>query len=284
MAMSDGSDGRVALITGAGRGIGRELAGRLARLGWDVGLIARSADELTITAGEVRSAGRREHTFVGDVSRPGDVEAVCAGVEEHLGPVHALINNAAVAGEHARTFRSDPDEWWHAMEINLLGPFMLSRRLIPGMIERGGGYVININSLDCSRSADAGSPVYSVSKTALKRLTEIQAAELAGTGVIAIDLSPGMVRTAMGGARPDADLMPLDAWLPPSFAADKVEQIVSGRYDALHGRFVHAMDDLDVVMATVARLPEARLLRLLPAGDDDPMLSYGAKTSHQEGR
>jgi NAD(P)-dependent dehydrogenase (short-subunit alcohol dehydrogenase family) len=260
------------------------LAGRLARLGWDVGLIARSADELATTAREVRSAGRREVAVVGDVSRPGDIEAVCSAVEEGLGPVSVLINNAAVSGEHARTFRSDPDEWWRAMEINLRGPFMLTRRLVPAMVERGRGYVININSLDCSRAADAGSPVYGVSKTALRRLTEILAAELLGTGVIAVDLSPGMVRTAMGGARPDADQMPPEAWLEPSAAADSVEQILSGRYDGLHGRFLHAVDDLDAVLATIERLPEARLLRLLPAGDDDPVLSYGATTSHQETR
>jgi 3-oxoacyl-[acyl-carrier protein] reductase len=273
-----------ALVTGAGRGIGREVACRLARLGWNVGLTARSADELAASAELVRREGGRDVSVVGDVSQPSDVEAVCSAVEAELGPVSVLVNNAAVSGEHVRTFRSDPDEWWQTMAINLRGPFLYCLRLVPGMVERGNGYVINVNSLDCSRSSDAGSPAYSVSKTALRRFTEIQAAELEGSGVITFDLSPGMVRTAMGGARPDADQMPPEAWVPPSAAADKVEQLLSGRYDALHGRFLHAKDDLDEVVAAVAQVPDARLLRLVPAGSEDSMLSYGALTSHREAR
>jgi NAD(P)-dependent dehydrogenase (short-subunit alcohol dehydrogenase family) len=284
MHMSDATGNRVALVTGAGRGIGRELAHRLASLGWDVGLTARSHDELAVTAGLVRDAGRREVTVVGDVSEPGDVEAVCSAVEQGLGPIEVLVNNAAVVGEYASVLESDPADWWHVLEINTRGPLMFCRRLVPAMIERGSGYVVNVNSLDCSRSTRTGSPAYSVSKTALRRLTEILAAELEGTGVVAVDLSPGLVRTAMGGGRPDADLMPPEAWRDPSLAADKVEQLLSGRYDALHGRFLHAMDDLDSVAAAVSRLPEARMLRLVPAGEDDPMISYGAMTNHQEPR
>ena len=103
---------------------------------------------------------------------------------------------------------------------------------------------------------------------------------LEGTGVVVVDLSPGLVRTAMGGSRPDADQLPPEAWLDPSAAADKVEQILSGRYDGLHGRFLHALDDLDAVMATLSRVPDARLLRLVPAAEDDRIISYGMLTSH----
>ncbi len=282
--MVDAAGTKVALVTGAGRGIGRAVALRLALLGYAVGLTARSADELSETARLVGEAGGREVTRAGDVSRPEDVEAVCAAVEEGLGPVEVLVNNAAIAGEHARTFRSDPQLWWQTMEVNVRGPFLYCLRLVPGMIERGRGYVVNVNSLDCSRSEDAGSPAYGVSKTALRRFTEILGAELAGSGVVTVDLSPGLVRTAMGGARPDADELPAEAWMPPTAAADKVEQLVSGRYDALHGRFLHAKDDLDAVLSAVAGSPEARTLRLLPAGDRDPMLAYGAMTHHHESR
>jgi 3-oxoacyl-[acyl-carrier protein] reductase len=275
---------RVALITGAGRGIGREIAERLARQGWELGLTARSADELAATADVVRRAGRRVVAVVGDVSQPQHVEGFCSAVEEGLGPVGVLVNNAAVSGEYAPTFGSVAEDWWHVLEINTRGPFLFCHRLVPGMIERGSGYVININSLDCSRPARVGSPAYSVSKTALRRFTEILALELEGTGVVAVDLSPGMVRTAMGGSRPDADQVPPEAWLDPSVAADKVEQILSGRYDALHGRFLHARDDLGAVMATISVQTDARLLRLVPAGEDDPIISYGAMTRHREPR
>jgi 3-oxoacyl-[acyl-carrier protein] reductase len=277
-------DRQVALITGAGRGIGRELACRLARLGWDVGLTARSADELAVTAELVREAGVREVTIPGDVSQPGHVEATCAAVEAGLGRVGVLINNAAVTGEYAPIVESDPEEWWHVQEINTRAPFLFCHRLVPSMVEQGRGYVVNINSLDSSRPARAGAPAYSVSKTALWRLTELLALQLEGTGVVVVDLSPGMVRTAMGGSRPDAGVIPPEAWLDPSVAADKVEQIVSGRYDSLHGRFLHARDDLDSLVAAVAVQPDARFLRLVPAGGDDPIISYGAMTTHRATR
>ncbi|MCU1491081.1 MAG: fabG 6 [Acidimicrobiaceae bacterium] len=273
-----------ALVTGAGRGIGREVACRLATLGWDVGITSRSGDELAQTAELIRAEGARVVSVTGDVSKPSDVETVCSAVEAELGAVSVLVNNAAVSGEHARTYLSDPDEWWHAMEINLRGPFLYSLRLVPAMVDRQRGYVVNINSLDCSRSADAGSPVYSISKTALGRFTEIQDAELYGSGVVTFGLSPGLVRTAMGGGRPDADELPADSWLPASAAADKVEQLISGRYDALHGRFLHANDELDVVVDSLAAAPDARFLRLIPAGPADSILAYGAATSHRDTR
>jgi 3-oxoacyl-[acyl-carrier protein] reductase len=192
-----------------------------------------------------------------------------------------LVNNAAVTGEYRPILESGPEDWWHVQEINLRGPYMFCRRLAPGMVERGKGYVINVNTLDSSRPTRAGASAYSVSKTALRRLTELLALQLEGTGVVVVDLSPGMVRTAMGGSRPDADELAPEAWMSPSLAADKVEQLLSGRYDGLHGRFLHAKDDLDTLAAAVASRPEARLLRLVPAGEDDPIISYGAMTSHR---
>jgi 3-oxoacyl-[acyl-carrier protein] reductase len=282
--VSEPPDRQVALITGAGRGIGRELACRLARLGWDLGLTARSANELAATAELVRAAGAREVTVGGDVSQPDHVEAVCSAVETGLGPIELLVNNAAVTGEYEPISESDPAAWWRVMEINTRAPLMFARRLVPAMVDRGRGYVININSLDCSRPTRAGAPAYSVSKTALRRLTELLALQLEGTGVVVLDLSPGMVRTAMGGSRPDADQIPPEAWVDAAVAADKVEQILSGRYDSLHGRFVHARDDLDALVAMVAVQPDARFLRLVPAGEEDPIISYAAMTTHRAPR
>lgn len=275
---------QVAVITGAGRGIGREIAVRLARAGWDLGLTSRSPSELSSTAEFIRGSGREVIAIPGDVSIPQHVNALCAQVEARLGPVEVLINNAGVSGQYTTTYTSDPEEWWRVVEINMRGPFLFCHRLVPGMVSRGHGYVVNINSLDCTRSSSAGSPAYSVSKTALRRFTEILALELESSGVIAVDLSPGMVRTTMGGSRPDADKMAPEAWMPRSVAADKVEQLLSGRYSLLNGRFLHAKDDLDRVQGVVARSNQARLLTLAPAGDDDPLLTYGAMTSHREGR
>ncbi len=272
----------VAVVTGAGRGIGREIAERLARLGWDLGLTSRTPAELSSTAGLAREAGRAVVAMEGDVSVPQHVDALCANVEDRLGPVDVLVNNAGVSGEYTTTCASDLEQWWRVLEINVRSPFLLCHRLVPGMVSRGRGYVVNVNSLDCTRSARVGSPAYSVSKTALRRFTEILALELEGTGVTAVDLSPGLVRTAMGASRPDADKIAPEAWMHASVAADKVEQLLSGGYALLSGRFLHAKDDFDHVMGVVARSEYARLLRLVPAGDDDPLLSYGAITSHHE--
>ncbi len=88
----------------------------------------------------------------------------------------------------------------------------------------------------------------------------------------------------MGGGRPDAAMIPPEAWVGPAVAADKVEQILSGRYDVLHGRFLHAKDDFDVLVAAVTDQPDARLLRLIPAGEEDQIISYGAMTTHRAPR
>jgi 3-oxoacyl-[acyl-carrier protein] reductase len=275
---------QVAIVTGAGRGIGQVVAQRLAQLGWDVGLTARSADELEVTAELVRSAGARELTIVGDVSKPEHVERFCAAVEQGLGQPGLLVNNAGIAGEYHGVIGSDPDLWWQVQEVNVRAPYLMCRRLAPAMIEHAAGYIININSLDCSRAAAGGSPAYSVSKTALRRLTEALAIDLEGTGVVVFDLSPGLVRTAMGGSRPDAAEIAAEVWMPPSVAADKIEALVSGRYDALRGRFLHAKDDLDAVLAAVPGVADARMLRLLPFGSTDTVFAYGALAGHRPAR
>jgi len=275
---------QVAIVTGAGRGIGQIVAQRLAQLGWDVGLTARSADELEVTAELVRSAGARELTMAGDVSKPEHVERFCAAVEQGLGQPGLLVNNAAIAGEYHGVIGSDPDVWWQVQEVNVRGPYLMCRRLAPAMIEHAAGYIININSLDCSRAAAGGSPAYSVSKTALRRLTEALAVDLEGTGVVVFDLSPGLVRTAMGGSRPDAAEIGPEVWMPPSVAADKIEALVSGRYDALSGRFLHAKDDLDAVLVAAPGLADARMLRLVPFGSTDTVFAYGALAGHRPAR
>jgi 3-oxoacyl-[acyl-carrier protein] reductase len=275
---------QVAIVTGAGRGIGQAVAQRLAQLGWDLGLTARSADELEVTAELVRSAGARELTMAGDVSKPEHVEWLCAAVEQGLGQPGLLVNNAAIAGEYHGVIGSDPDLWWQVQEVNVRGPYLMCRRLAPGMIESAAGYIININSLDCSRAAAGGSPAYSVSKTALRRLTEALAIDLEGTGVVVFDLSPGLVRTAMGGSRPDAAEIAPEVWMPPSVSADKIEALVSGRYDALRGRFLHAKDDLDAVLVAVPDVADARMLRLLPFGSTDTVFAYGALAGHRPAR
>jgi 3-oxoacyl-[acyl-carrier protein] reductase len=202
----------------------------------------------------------------GDVTSPADVDRVCGTVEDRFGPIEALVNNAGFLGDLDPFLNADPETWWRVLEINLRGPALFLRRVLPSMVEHGRGRVININSKAAFKTDRRGAgSAYGVSKTALLRLSDVLTVELAETGVIVIDLSPGMVRTAMTARRPDADRLPPESWTPATAAAGHVEALLSGRYDVLNGRFVHAHDDLDDLVERVHANPRARTLRVMPA-------------------
>jgi NAD(P)-dependent dehydrogenase (short-subunit alcohol dehydrogenase family) len=138
------------------------------------------------------------------------------------------------------------------------------------MVSRGRGYIINMNSLQGSRGGET-SAAYAVSKAALMRFTDTVAAEVAGTGVIVLDVSPGLVRTSMTDERPDLNAIPDDEWTPPETAANHIVALASGKYDALHGRFVHASDNLDDLLKLIEGHTDGRVLRLAAAGVGDPL-------------
>ncbi len=149
---------------------------------------------------------------------------------------------------------------------------LCTRATLPGMVARGRGHIVNINSRAATWDDPGQSSVaYSVSKAALARFTSAVAAEVRGSGVVVVDLSPGMVRTGMTASRADLAALPEQAFLPASAAADKVVALASGRYDVLHGRFVHARDDLDELVRRLEAHPDSRTLTLAPTGAEDPL-------------
>lgn len=256
----------VALVTGAGRGIGREIARKLASAGFAVALTARSEDQIEETAALIRAAGGRALAVPADVLDAQEVAAVCTTVAEALGPVDVLVNNAGISGEMRPFLDTAPADWWRVLETNLRAPALFSRQVLPAMVARGSGHVVNINSLQGSDGAGSP-PAYGVSKAALMRFTDSLAAELAGTGVTVVDLSPGLVRTAMTRDRADLAAVPDEKWQPPQKAAEQVLALVSGGYEELHGRFVHATDDLAELLVrvrenTAAGDGDLRVLRL----------------------
>jgi 3-oxoacyl-[acyl-carrier protein] reductase len=260
---------RVALVTGAGRGIGRAIAVRLGQDGYAVGLTARSETQLDETAKLVEDAGGRPVAVVADVTDPADVTRVCDHVVERLGEVDVLVNNAAYAGPMRPFWDMDAAQWRSALETNILGPVYFLQALLPVMMRRHHGYVININSLQGSNPH--GSPLaYAVSKAGLIRLTDGLASQLADSGVVVFDLSPGLVRTEMTAGRPDLDALPESAWALATDAAEQVSALISGRYRSLHGRFIRATDDLDGLCTLVKEDPGARLLRLTRREVVDP--------------
>jgi NAD(P)-dependent dehydrogenase (short-subunit alcohol dehydrogenase family) len=220
-----------ALVTGGGRGIGAGIARELAAAGMEVAVSGRAAAQVEATAAEI--AGR---ALVGDVSRPEDVARWFA----ELGPVDLLVNNAGISGASVGFLDEEPDDWWHVFEVNLRGVFLCCRAAVPGMLERGGGRIVNVASGSAYLpTTGIASTSYGPSKAAVHRFSELLAAQLAPRGVFVFSISPGLVRTAM-----TEDHFPDDApWTPPECAPRLVAALASGELDALAGRYLHAEHD-----------------------------------------
>jgi 3-oxoacyl-[acyl-carrier protein] reductase len=234
-------DGRVALVTGGGRGIGANIARALAGDGWSVIVTARSRDQIDAIATEVD--GRAIEMDV--ASR----ESVERGFAE-AGPVDLLVANAG-GGNRLRTWEIDPAEWWQTFEVNVLGVHLCCRAVIPGMLERGSGRIV-ITGSGASYLPGASATAYPASKAAVGRYAETLNNELEGRIPVFL-ISPGLVRTAMTeGSFPD------DApWTPPELAPELVRRLASGRYDALAGRYLHAEhDDVDDLLARIDEIRE----------------------------
>ncbi|WP_326569059.1 SDR family oxidoreductase [Amycolatopsis rhabdoformis] len=186
--------GRTALVTGAGRGLGRALALGLAERGAEVVLVARSEAELAHTAELATGATRVLATDLGD---PAQVAALL----HRVGPVDVLVNNAAVTSPVGATAEVDPAEFAAAIAINLTAPVTLTLGVLPGMLARGWGRVVNVSSgVTAHPGALVGGNAYTTTKAALEAHSHNLAAELAGSGVTVNVYQPGMVDTAMQAA------------------------------------------------------------------------------------
>jgi NAD(P)-dependent dehydrogenase (short-subunit alcohol dehydrogenase family) len=199
--------GRSVLVTGGTRGLGAALGRALARAGARVVLVARGGEELTRVVDEIRGQGGDAHGFVADVGAKEDIHRIAGAAAALVGPIDVLVHNASTLGPTPLRLLLDTEceDFAHVLDVNLLGPFRLTRAIAGGMALRGRGLVVNITS-DASVNAYPAWGAYGVSKAALDHLARIWAAELEGTGVRTITLDPGEMRTAMhAAALPDAD-------------------------------------------------------------------------------
>ncbi|MDQ4083010.1 MAG: SDR family oxidoreductase [Actinomycetota bacterium] len=192
-------DGRVALVSGANRGIGREVVRQLAEKG--ITTILGSRDE---EKGSTAAEGMNGNVVVKrlDVIDEDSVYRLASFVEDEFGQLDILINNAGIANDSGqRGVDADLDSVREALEANLFGAWRLCEAFVPLMQRNGYGRIVNISSgMGALNDMGGGSPAYRVSKTALNALTRILASELRGSGILVNSVSPGWVRTDMGGS------------------------------------------------------------------------------------
>jgi NAD(P)-dependent dehydrogenase (short-subunit alcohol dehydrogenase family) len=188
--------GKVAFITGGGRGIGGAIARGMAVEGARVFLVARTRSELERVAADVMAAGGVAAHVSVDVSDAAGVIRAAAACESALGPIDVLVNAAGIHGPIGPAWEADAGEWARAVEVNLLGTLHTCRAVIPGMIERGGGRIINLSGGGATAPFPRFS-AYAATKAAVVRLTETLAAELSPHHVAVNALAPGAVDTTL---------------------------------------------------------------------------------------
>ncbi|HSA50806.1 MAG TPA: SDR family oxidoreductase [Yinghuangia sp.] len=263
--------GTTALVTGAARGIGRAVAERLGREGAAVALLGRGATSLEAVHTALTERGTRTVAVVADVTDPEAVRRAVGRVEDELGPLDLVVNNAGLIDAAEVPFwEADAAQWWDVVETNLRGPVNVDRTVLPGMVSRGRGRIVNLSS-GFAVSADPHYSAYTTSKSALLRLTDTIARPLAERGVHVFDISPGAVPTDMtAGMAMFADKTD---WYDVDLFLNAVVAVAEGRLDALSGRFLHAgTDDLDALAARAEEIAaiDARTMHLRPYGPDDP--------------
>src|SRR5271166_6574575 len=188
--------GQIAVVTGAGRGIGRAIALAQAGEGAKVALLARTASEIEAVAKEIAAEGGNAQAFAVDIVDLDSVVKAFAQIESDLGSISLLTNNAAAFGAIGPIWTIEPEAWWRDVETNLRGSFNCCRAAIPAMMARRRGRIINMTGGGTATSFPNGSG-YATSKAGLLRFTECVSDTIGGSGVLVFAMDPGLVRTAM---------------------------------------------------------------------------------------
>lgn len=196
-------EGRIALITGAGRGIGRAIALAYAKEGASLALAARNLDELKETARQVEELGVSALVIPTDVTQPDQVDQMAARAMERFSSIDILVNNAGIAGPVGALQTNDVASWIDALQVNVIGTFLCCRAVLPVMIRQDRGKIINLSGAG-GIFAWANMSAYCASKAAVVRLTEALALELADTNIQVNALGPGSIHTKMWDEMRDA--------------------------------------------------------------------------------
>jgi 3-oxoacyl-[acyl-carrier protein] reductase len=211
----------VALVTGGSRGIGRAIAIRLAALGAQVAICGRNPGALKAAAAELQKRTGRVFSYVADVTRSAEVSSLVEKTEAALGPISILVNNAGV-GLFGPVHEKSEADWDNVLDTNLKSLFLVSRAVVPSMIRRGAGDIINISSL-AGRNTFAGGALYCASKWGVYGLSGCMAEDLREHGIRVSVVAPGSVATEFSGRGPkDATKV-----LTPEDVAHAVAMIVT---------------------------------------------------------
>jgi NAD(P)-dependent dehydrogenase (short-subunit alcohol dehydrogenase family) len=256
--------GSVVLITGGGRGIGQVLALALANAGAAVGLIARSTDQLAHSVKLIEAAGGIATAASADLSDPDAAATAIEKLRHELGPVDLLVNNAGICGPIGLACDVSEHDWWHTVEVNLRSVVLCSRLVLPEMMSRRQGRIVNVTS-------QAGVfrwplvSAYSVSKAAVVKFTENLASETKQHAISVFSVHPGLLRIglsvpALARTAPTSSAESLmHTWIrrelaagrgaEPHQAAELLLRIATGELDRLSGRHLSVHDDLNTLLA-----------------------------------
>ncbi|MBC6696507.1 3-ketoacyl-ACP reductase [Hymenobacter sp. BT190] len=219
--------GKNALVTGAGKGIGRAVAVALAQEGVNVALLARTETQLQDVAKEIEALGVKAVVLAADIADRAAVEAAVVQATEALGSIDILINNAGI-GTFAKLVDMDPAEWEHIIQVNLLGTYYATRAVLPGMIAREAGDIINVASTAGQRGA-ATTSAYSASKFAVLGLTESLMQEVRKHNIRVSALTPSTVATELAISNKLTDGNPDKVMQPEDLAEFMVAQLKLNR-------------------------------------------------------
>ena len=191
---------RIALITGASSGIGEACARKVAEGGYDLILTARRAEKLAELGAELEAEGTKVKTLTFDVRDAEAAETAVDSLEPEWRKIDVLINNAGLALGLDKEYEGDPDDWNTMIDTNIKGLLTMTRLIVPGMVERNEGHVINIGSV-AGDAAYAKGNVYCATKAAVKTITDGLRIDLAETAVRVTNLKPGLVETNFSNVR-----------------------------------------------------------------------------------
>jgi NAD(P)-dependent dehydrogenase (short-subunit alcohol dehydrogenase family) len=264
-------NGKVAIVTGGGHGIGRQIAESLASHGASVAVTGRTQSRLDETVNSIEAAGGKAIAFATDVANEDAVRSLVAETERQFGPIDILISNAGVDGPFGPLWLNKTEDWRRTLETNLMGSVIVAQAVLPGMVERHSGHIVFVGSRGglIPIPHDTG---YSVTKAGLIRLCETLAIELEDHDVQCFVIHPGVVHTGMSDSVLDSPdgrkwLPKYDQALergrtPVEWASDLCNFLVSGQANGLSGCFINVNDDWRKMANRAGEIQQGDLYKL----------------------